>query len=85
MEVNCPGQRATVLVAFAWIGRTPTPSNAGNDKKEPPPAMALRAPARKQAMTSQTCCQCAILLRFRKYCVVGKSGYVQAFFGETPV
>src|ERR1700722_412616 len=62
MEVNCPGQRATVLVAFAWIGRTPTPSSAGNERKEPPPATALRAPARKEPITSQMCCQCAILL-----------------------
>src|ERR1700722_10283435 len=38
------------------MGRTPTPSSAGNDKKEPPPAMAFRAPARKEAMTNQACC-----------------------------
>ena len=56
MEVNCPGQRATVLVAFAWMGRTPTPMIAGNDKKEPPPAIAFKTPARNEAITSQLCC-----------------------------
>src|ERR1700733_10600444 len=56
MDVNWPGQRATVLVAFAWIGRTPTPSRAGKERKEPPPAMAFRAPARKEARISRACC-----------------------------
>src|ERR1700722_4618875 len=56
MDVNCPGQRATVLVAFAWIGKTLTPSRAGKERKEPPPAMAFRAPARKEARISHACC-----------------------------
>jgi hypothetical protein len=60
MDVNCPGQRATVFVAFAWIGSTPTPSRAGNERKEPPPAMAFRAPARKEARMSHACCSFAL-------------------------
>src|ERR1700733_170590 len=56
MDVNWPGQRATVLVAFAWIGRTPTPSRAEKERKEPPPAIAFRAPARKEARISHACC-----------------------------
>lgn len=45
---------ATVLVALAWTGKTPMPSMAGKDKSEPPPATALRAPARNPATISQT-------------------------------
>jgi hypothetical protein len=48
-----PGQSATVLVAFAWIGATPIASIAGKETKEPPPAMAFMTPAIKEAATSQ--------------------------------
>ena len=52
-EVSWPGQSATVLVALAWMGRTPIASIAGNEMKEPPPAMAFMTPAMKEAATSQ--------------------------------
>ena len=52
-EVNCPGHKATVLVAFAWIGATPIDSIAGNEINEPPPAIAFITPAISEATTSQ--------------------------------
>ena len=57
IEVNCPGQMATVLVALACTGRIPVPSSAGKERNEPPPATAFSTPARKAAATSQTQCQ----------------------------
>src|ERR1700759_1291966 len=53
MEVSWPGQSATVLVAFAWIGPRPTPSMAGKVRNDPPPATALSVPPRKEAVISQ--------------------------------
>ena len=53
-EVNWPGQRATVFVAFAWMGATPIDNIAGNEMNEPPPAMAFITPAMNEATTSQT-------------------------------
>jgi hypothetical protein len=35
----------------------PVPSTAGNDKKEPPPAIAFSAPASMEAIRSQMCGQ----------------------------
>jgi len=46
-EVNCPGHSATVLVALAWMGRTPIASIAGKEMKEPPPAIAFITPRNK--------------------------------------
>ena len=60
MEVNCPGQRATVLVALACTGSMFMPSRAGNDRNEPPPATAFSTPARNAATTSQTQCQSTV-------------------------
>src|SRR5215472_1151061 len=60
MEVTCPGQRATVLVALACTGGIPVPSSAGNDRNEPPPATAFSTPARKAAMASQIQCQLVV-------------------------
>ena len=59
-DVNCPGQIATVFVAFAWMGRIFMPSSAGNDKNDPPPATAFSTPARKVATTSHTHCQLTV-------------------------
>jgi len=39
-----PGQSAMVLVALAWMGAMPTKSNAGKQRKPPPPATELMAP-----------------------------------------
>ena len=52
-EVNCPGHRATVFVALACTGGTPIPSIAGNERKDPPPAIAFITPAIVEATTSQ--------------------------------
>ena len=40
-----PGHRATVLVALASTGGTPTKSIMGNERKLPPPATAFSVPA----------------------------------------
>ena len=53
MEVSWPGQRATVLVALAWMGGTPMAIIAGKEMKEPPAAIAFIAPAINEAATSQ--------------------------------
>ncbi|MCU1226338.1 MAG: hypothetical protein JWQ42_4431 [Edaphobacter sp.] len=53
-EVNCPGHKATVFVAFAWIGSTPTASIAGNERNDPPPAIAFITPAINEATTNHT-------------------------------
>ena len=52
MDVNCPGHRATVLVALAWMGGTPMLSRAGNDRKDPPPATEFKSPAISEAVHS---------------------------------
>src|SRR5215469_6388042 len=49
MLATCPGQRATVLLAFAFTGGMPRNSNVGKETKLPPPATALIAPARSAA------------------------------------
>ena len=46
MLVIAPGQRATVLVAFAIMGGTPRLTRAGKTRSMPPPAMELAMPAR---------------------------------------
>ena len=53
MEVNWPGQRATVLVALAWIGGTPIAIIAGKEMNDPPAASAFITPAMNEAATSQ--------------------------------
>jgi hypothetical protein len=59
-EVSWPGQSATVLVALASTGGTPSASIAGNEINDPPPAIAFMIPARKDATTSQANCQCEL-------------------------
>ena len=44
MLPNDPGHKATVLVAFAEIGGTPSQTIAGNVISVPPPAIELTAP-----------------------------------------
>ena len=44
MLPNDPGHRATVLVAFAEIGGTPSQTIAGKVINVPPPAIELTAP-----------------------------------------
>src|SRR5688572_9118222 len=44
MLPNEPGHSATVLVAFAEIGGTPSHTMAGNVMSVPPPAIELTAP-----------------------------------------
>src|ERR1700735_1842822 len=56
MDVSWPGHKATVFVALAAIGRTPAPRIAGNERNDPPPATAFRAPARNDAITSHARC-----------------------------
>src|SRR5215218_9950585 len=45
MLPNDPGHSATVLVALAEVGGSPSPTSAGNVSRVPPPAMELTAPA----------------------------------------
>ncbi|MGE0705372.1 MAG: hypothetical protein AB7P22_15705, partial [Vicinamibacterales bacterium] len=45
---------ATVEVAFATTGGTPTYINAGSVRNEPPPATAFKAPASKAVKKSRT-------------------------------
>ena len=51
------GQMATVFVALARIGPTPTKSSAGKVMTLPPPAMAFTAPPAMAAPKSATSCQ----------------------------
>jgi hypothetical protein len=46
------GQRATVLVAFALSGGTPSAISAGKVTSVPPPAMAFITPATSAAATT---------------------------------
>jgi len=52
MLPNDPGQRATVLVAFATIGAIPSPTSAGNVSSVPPPAIAFIEPATAEVRTT---------------------------------
>ena len=45
MLPTVPGQIATVLVAFATTGLSPSQMSVGNDNKVPPPATEFMAPA----------------------------------------
>src|SRR6266700_2109279 len=47
-----PGQSATVLVALATSGVTPSATIAGNVSSVPPPAMAFTAPAPRAATSA---------------------------------
>src|SRR3954468_16548519 len=47
-----PGQSATVLVALAVSGGTPSPMSAGKVSSVPPPAIALIAPAMAEISTT---------------------------------
>ena len=49
-----PGQSATVLVALATSGVTPSPTMAGKVSSVPPPAMAFTAPAAAAATSAST-------------------------------
>ena len=49
-----PGQIATVLVAFAITDGSPIDTSAGNDRRVPPPATELMAPARNAATNATT-------------------------------
>jgi hypothetical protein len=46
---NSPGQSATVLVAFATFGSSPSQSRIGKVMSVPPPAIEFIAPATKAA------------------------------------
>ena len=47
MLPTVPGQIATVLVAFAVTELRPSQMSVGNERRVPPPATELMAPARK--------------------------------------
>jgi len=49
-----PGHNATVLVALATRGVTPSPTMAGKVSSVPPPAIAFTAPAAAAAMNAST-------------------------------
>ena len=49
-----PGQSATVLVALAEIGGSPSQTSAGNVNSVPPPAIELTAPARSAAVKTSS-------------------------------
>ena len=49
-----PGQSATVLVALAEIGGSPSQTSAGNVSSVPPPAIELTAPARSAAVKTSS-------------------------------
>ena len=49
-----PGQRATVLVAFATFGSSPSQMSTGKVIRVPPPAMELIAPAANAAQNMTT-------------------------------
>src|SRR5918992_2106656 len=53
MLPRAPGHSATVLVALATIGGTPSPTSAGNVSSVPPPAIELTAPATAEARTTR--------------------------------
>src|SRR6188472_2970440 len=49
-----PGQSATVLVALAEIGGSPSQTSAGNVSSVPPPAIELTPPARSAAVKTSS-------------------------------
>jgi hypothetical protein len=51
MLPTVPGHNATVLVALAVIGGTPSHMSAGNVSRVPPPAIELTAPPAAAAAT----------------------------------
>jgi hypothetical protein len=54
MLPTVPGQIATVLVAFAVTGLSPSQISMGNETSVPPPATELMAPATKAAAKAAT-------------------------------
>src|SRR5271170_1457861 len=71
MDANCPGHRATVLVALAGIGRIPVPNRAGKERNDPPPAIAFSAPASKEAISSHACGQVGLKDMLRSFYFAG--------------
>src|SRR5271155_1473089 len=71
MDANCPGHRATVLVAFAGIGRIPVPNSAGKERNDPPPAIAFSAPAKREAISSHACGQVGLRNMLRSFYFAG--------------
>ena len=54
MLPKAPGHNATVLVAFATSGGTPSQTIAGNVSSVPPPAIELTAPPTAAARKMRT-------------------------------
>src|SRR5258708_7223820 len=62
-----PGQSATVLVALAWMGKTPVKISEGNVMKLPPPATELSAPPTTAVMKRMRAVRIVIVSFFFPY------------------